>query len=226
MSISGKVDYVFEKNKTPVGYRTTLSNLVAAHQWYNSKTYFFDSNSTYTRYNKILDKADSGYPAEVNNHNWPGLEPYNKMIRASFLANNNTVYYFLSDGTFINYDTQADTVRDGFPKIIDESTWPGLQNYAKRITAALKWQGERVYLFLNDGTYLRINLSNNTLDSGYPKTINNANWPGLEPYAKNIQSALKWDDTRGYLFLNNAQYIRYNITLDKVDSYISSILVI
>lgn len=48
VSISGKVDYVFEKNKTPVGYRTTLSNL-------------------------------------------------------------------------------------------DESTWPGLQNYAKRITAVLKW---------------------------------------------------------------------------------------
>ena len=84
--------------------------------------------------------------------------------------------------------------------------------------AALRWSGNRVYFFLDNGQYIRYNLDNDRVDSGYPKVINNNTWPGLGDYANEIQSAVKWNDGRGYIFLKNQKYVRYNIALDRVDA--------
>ena len=216
--VTGTVDYVFDLNNAPVGYRQSFVKLNAAHGWSLSKAYFFRNDSQYVRYSITSDKADSGYPTTVTNGNWPGLEPYRDSIVAAFKANSNTVYYMLGDGRYIAYDIGSDKVRSGYPKDINNNTWPGLENYKTKIKSALRWTGDRVYFFLDDGTYLRYDLAKDALDSGYPKAVTNGTWPGLGNYAGQIRAALKWNDTRAYLFLNNNQYIRYSITSDKADS--------
>ncbi|MDW7549158.1 alkaline phosphatase family protein [Pseudoalteromonas sp. McH1-7] len=214
---SGINDYSFEQQGVYVGYRVTELNLTAAHQWHNTKSYFFSEDARYWRYDTLLDKTDDGYPVAVTDGNWPGLAKYAEQIQASFYKDRNTVYYFLSTGLYLSYDVQNDRVRTGYPKAIDNSSWPGLAEYANKITATLRWTSDKVYFFLNDGRYLRYDLGDDSVDSGYPKAINDSTWPGVGDYASKISAALKWNSTRAYFFLDDGRYLRYSITLDKVD---------
>ncbi|RZG00590.1 hypothetical protein EXT48_18355 [Pseudoalteromonas sp. CO348] len=216
--VSGINNYSFEQQGVHVGYRVTELKLSAAHQWHNTKSYFFSEDARYWRYDTVLDKTDDGYPVSVTNGNWPGLGDYAEQIRASFYKDSGTVYYFLSDGQYLSYDVQSDKVRAGYPKAIDNNTWPGLAAYANKITATLRWTSDKVYFFLDDGQYLRYNLGDDRVDSGYPKAINDNTWPGLGAYATKISAALKWNDTRAYFFLTDGRYLRYSITFDKVDA--------
>ena len=216
--INGTVDYVFNLNNTPVGYRQSFLKINAIHEWWNTKAYFFRNDSKYVRYDKVLDKADSGYPVTVTNSNWPGLEPYRDKLVASFKANNSYVYYFLNDGRYLKYSIGSDKVMDGYPATVTNSNWSGLAPYATKIKSALRWTGDKVYFFLDDGNYIRYNLANDAVDSGYPKAVTNGTWPGLGSYAGQIRAAVKWSDSRAYLFLDNNQYIRYSISSDSADS--------
>ncbi|PCK31376.1 alkaline phosphatase family protein [Pseudoalteromonas piscicida] len=215
---SGINNYSFEQQGVYVGYRVTELNLTAAHQWHNSKSYFFSEDARYWRYDTVLDKTDDGYPLSVNNSNWPGLEQYAAQIQASFYKDSDTVYYFLSTGQYLSYDVQSDRVRAGYPKTIDNNTWPGLAAYANKITATLRWTSDKVYFFLNNGQYLRYDLAEDRVDSGYPRAVNDNTWPGMGAYASKISAALKWNGTRAYFFLDDGRYLRYSITLDKVDA--------
>lgn len=216
--VTGSVDYVFDLNNAPVGYRDSFVKINAVHGWSLSKSYFFRNDNKYVRYDTVLDKADSGYPSYVSNGNWPGLEPYRDDIVAAFKANGSTVYYFLDDGRYLSYDVGSDKVRSGYPKEINDSTWPGLGAYKSKIKSTLRWTGDRVYFFLDDGQYLRYDLGNDSVDSGYPKPVNNSTWPGLGAYATQLRAAMKWSDSRAYFFLDNNQYIRYSIASDSADS--------
>ena len=215
---AGSNDYVFKLGTVPVGYRTQGKlDISAAHGWHNDKIYMFRSDTQYVRYDKSDDKSDSGYPKPVTSGTWPGLQNYKDQISAAFQLDNTTVYFFLDDGRYLSYDIQADRVRSGYPKAVDND-WPGLANYATNIAATLRWKGDRVYFFLKNGQYLRYNLTRGSLDTGYPKPVNNSTWPGLGGYGSKITAAIKWSDSRAYLFLDDNRYIRYSISSDSADA--------
>ena len=217
-AINGILDYTLVKNNTPATWRMNRLDITAALDWNISRAYFFRSDSQYVRYNKTLDKADAGYPSSTNDATWPGLGYAGDKIVAAFRKDNDKAYFFLNDGQYIRYDIRSDETDAGYPKAINNDTWPGMGNYATNIVAALRWKGNRVYFFLDNGQYLRYNLVNDSVDSGYPKPINDDTWPGLGNYAQEIQSAVKWNDGRGYIFLKNQKYVRYNIAIDRVDA--------
>ena len=217
-TVNGVLDYTLVKNGTPATWRLNRLDITAALDWNATRAYFFRSDDQYVRYSKILDKADAGYPSATNEATWPGLGAYADKIVAAFRKNTDKAYFFLNDGNYIRYDISADEADAGYPKPINNDTWPGMENYATSIVAALRWSGNRVYFFLDNGQYIRYNLVNDRVDSGYPKVINNNTWPGLGDYANEIQSAVKWNDGRGYIFLKNQKYVRYNIALDRVDA--------
>lgn len=218
--VQGVPDYSLVLNNTPVSYRGALSNvdITAILNWSTSRAYFFRSDNRYVRYNKTADQSDSGYPADVTNSNWPGLGNYKNLITASFNAENGKSYFFLSDGNYIQYDNATDKADTGYPKPTNNTNWPGLGNYAQDIRATLRWTGNKVFFFFTNGTYSRYDLVNNSVDSGYPKPVNNSTWPGLGNYATEITEAVKWSNTRAYFFLSNQRYIRYSITNDSVDA--------
>lgn len=216
--VRGIVDYTLVQNNTPVSLRLNKVDIDAAVDWSLSRAYFFRDDSRYVRYNKTADQSDSGYPANTNNSSWPGLGDYAGLITAAFSKDSSRSYYFLSDGRYIRYNNSSDQADAGYPKNIDDNSWPGLGAYATQITAALRWTGDKVYFFLKNGTYLRYDLGDDRVDSGYPQAVNDNTWPGLGAYAQDITAAVKWSDSRAYFFLSNQRYIRYSISSDSADS--------
>ncbi|PKH51623.1 hypothetical protein CXF68_13445 [Tenacibaculum sp. Bg11-29] len=201
---------------------TTINNLTitAGLDWndgLNNKAYFFRGDNKYVRYNKILDKADNGYPVEIDNSNWPGLESYKNLISAAFKWNSSKCIFFLKDGRYIRYDMNSDSIDSGYPLEINNSNWPGLEAHKNKIRAAFKWNNKKAYFFLNDGTYLRYSIANDRVDSGYPKPINNTTWPGLGSVASKITAAVNWNSVHCYLFLNDNTYVKYSKTLDRAE---------
>ena len=216
--ISGIFDYALVQNNVPASVRLNRAEITAATSWDAFRAYFFRNDSQYIRFAKALDKTDAGYPKATNDSSWPGFGNKADKLIAAFEKNTLTSYYFFNDGTYIRYNNTLDKAENGYPKVISNSTWPGLGQYATNIAAALRWKDDKVYFFLKSGEYLRFDLSENKVDTGYPKPINNDTWPGLAAYATNISAAVKWDNQKAYIFLNNQNYVRYSITEDKVES--------
>ncbi|MCK7598262.1 hemopexin repeat-containing protein [Microbulbifer sp. CAU 1566] len=214
----GTADYVLVQDQTPVAIRRSRLDITAALDWNVSRAYYFRDDSQYVRYNKTSDSADSGYPLEVSDNTWPGLGSYASQIVAAFKASSSKGYFFLADGRYLRYDLNSDSVDSGYPKDVNNSSWPGLAPYATQIRAALKWPNSKVYFFLADGSYLRYDMNNDSLDGGYPKPINNSTWPGMADYAMDITAAHQWNSSRAYIFLSNQRYLRYSISGDQVDS--------
>lgn len=134
--VQGVPDYTLVLNSTPVSYRGALLNvdITAALNWSTSRAYFFRSDGRYVRYNKTTDQSDSGYPVDTTNRNWPGLGNYAQDIRATLRRNGNKVFFFFANGTYSRYDLVNKSVDSGYPKPINNSTWPGRGNYATQIT--------------------------------------------------------------------------------------------
>lgn len=219
---TNSVDYTLVYNNVVTNYRANKRNLVmnSVASWDANVAYFFRDDGRYVRYNKPQDHADSGYPLDVNNTTWPGLSAYRFQLLAGFNGENGKAYFFMKDGRFLRYDIASDMVDAGYPKAVDNSTWPGLAPYATKIRASLVWKSadKKVFFFLSDGSYVRVSLTNFSVDAGFPKTISNTTWPGLGSYATQIASVVKWDDTRAYFFLSNNAYIRYSITNNAADA--------
>ncbi|WP_226643138.1 alkaline phosphatase family protein [Microbulbifer variabilis] len=216
--VQGILDYVLVYNDTPVALRKSALEIIAGLDWNGSRAYYFRGDNQYVRYNKILDKTANDYPRTTDNSSWPGLGDYANQIVAAFKANSDKGYFFLSDGRYLRYDLNDDQVDSGYPKLVDNNSWPGMASYASKIRAALKWPNSKVYFFLEDGNYLRYDLEDDQLDSGYPKPINDNTWPGLGAYATEITAAHQWNMFRAYFFLKNQRYIRYSITTDQANS--------
>lgn len=205
------------QNSTPAALRINKVAINAAVSWNSTRAYFFRDDQRYVRYAKVLDKADSGYPKATNNESWSGFGNNSNKLTAAFEKNSSISYFFFNDGQYIRFNNILDKAESGYPKAINNDTWPGLETYGNKITAALRWNNNKVFFFLNDGQYVRFDLSNDSIDSGYPKAINDETWPGLGSYANDITSAVKWNNDVAYIFLSNQRYIRYNFQQDKLD---------
>jgi hypothetical protein len=120
--------------------------------------------------------------------------------------------FFLTDGTYIRYDTAKQLEDAGYPQAINDSTWPGLGKYARRIAAACADpRNQKLYFFLDDGTYIQYDIATDRSEAGYPKAIDDSTWPGLARYAGRIQHALNWPNNRIQFFLQDGQYLRYDL---------------
>lgn len=216
--IAGIVDYSLVQNSTPAALRLNKVDINAAVSWNATRAYFFRNDQRYVRYAKVLDKADAGYPKDTNNGSWPGFDTHANKLVAAFEKDSSTSYYFFNNGQYIRYNNTLDKAEAGYPKVVNNDTWPGLENYANQITAALRWNNNKVFFFLENGQYLRFDLTNDRVDSGYPKAVNDQTWPGLEEYADDITSAVKWNNNVAYIFLSKQRYIRYNLADDKADA--------
>lgn len=133
---------------------------------------------------------------------------------AAFTGLKSKVYFF-KDGEFVRYQKGASQADAGFPKAINEQTWPGLKPYGMDINAALT-SGSRAFFFLSDGRYIQYNLKTSTLLEDFPRAVSDENWRGLAPYAKDISAAIKYNDQYVYFFLSDGRYILYNLYQKRV----------
>jgi hypothetical protein len=166
-------------NKTWPGLGAYSKQIVTAFGGATNKVFFFLEGGEYVRYDSKEAEVDAGYPKVINDKNWPGLARYRKMIVGALNWPNNKVQFFLTDGTYIRFDMKADSVDEGYPKPVNNKTWPGLGPYAMQITSMINWENDKVYFFLDNGSFVRYDMKDDSVDPGYPKRINDSTWPGM-----------------------------------------------
>lgn len=127
-----------------------------------------------------------------------------------------TAMFFFIDSTYSLFNLETNTILPGYPKTIDETTWKGIAAHHLKIVASVRWGAEDYQFFLNDGTYIKFNKSSDTVVRG-PTEITKWNWPGLEPYAAKIKTAVNWKDDKIFFFYNDNTYGRYDVATDKMD---------
>ena len=125
--------------------------------------------------------------------------------------------FFLSDGTYVRYDIAADHADAGYPKPVNDSSWPGLGMSGRNILAAFNMGNGKAYFFFSDGTYSRYDIAADHVDAGYPQRVIDSNWPGLAAYAPSLTAAIPWNNGKVYFFINDGSYIRYDIAADRAD---------
>lgn len=227
---TASADYSFVVSGTPISYRTgtgsgggsdpdvpaTLVDAdISVALDMGSNVYFFRTDGKYVLYDKNTDAAVAGYPLAINSTSWPGVGQHLARIVTGFNAGNGKSYFFLNNGKYIQYDNANDAA-DGGQVNISSTTWPGLQSQSRNIKFAAKWAGNKALFFLKNGTYIQYDLVTKTVDSGFPKPFNNANWPGMQSHASKVTALVRWNDSFAYFFLNDGTYIKYNITNNAV----------
>jgi hypothetical protein len=196
---------------TPARYAT------AAINWPGHKAQVFFSNGTYVRFDLDKGSVDEGYPQPVDNKTWPGLQPYATTIIAACDGAPGKAYFFVSDGTYLRYDTKADRVDPGYPMPVNDKTWPGLGPHASMLTSVLNWKDGKLQFFFSNGTYIRYDIAKDQADPGYPQPIDDDTWPGLAPYKADLAGMINLDNQKAFMFLKTGQYLRYDIPADHVD---------
>lgn len=169
------------------------------------------AGSRYTRFDLGAGTADAGYPKPIDQRSWPGL-PWSDGIDAAVAYPNGKVY-LLRGGEYVRFDVKADRVDPGYPKPIDQRTWPGLP-WTSGIDAAVGGGNGKVYLF-KGAAYVRFDIQADRVDPGYPKPIDQTTWPGL-PWT-GVDAALEGGNGRIYLFKGD-QYVRFDLAADRVEA--------
>lgn len=216
---TGKVAYTIMLNGQSASLIRNNATIIAGLDWNdaaNNTAYFFRSDMKYVKYNKSQDKAEAGYPQNINNSTWPGIENYKEKITATLKWNNQKGFFFLNDGTYLRYDMTNDAADAGYPKPINSSTWPGLQLGTNKIVGAINWDETYAYFFLSNGTFIKYNMVNDAAVAGYPQAVTTTTWPGLAAHATSITATVDWNAQYFYIFLSNNTYIKYNKTSNTV----------
>jgi hypothetical protein len=81
------------------------------------------------------------------------------------------IMFFLRGNSYIRYDMARDRADDGYPRPVDDKTWPGLARHRDDLAGMLNRGNGKAYLFLLSGGYLRYDIGADRLDSGYPKPM-------------------------------------------------------
>lgn len=133
------------------------------------------------KYNQDKDKVDAFY--KVADSIWKPILPYfDKIIAGTWFQLTGHPFLFrfiLNDGHYLSFNYRAKTLTY---KSFGDYQLGALKPYKDRIITAA--QNDRTfadsywYIFLTDNQYLTYNIQSDRLVSG-PKTINDANWPGL-----------------------------------------------
>ena len=183
----------------------------AAVELASGKVYVF-SGGRYSRFDMGAGSTDAGYPKAIDQQTWPGL-PWTDGIDAAVSYGNGKVY-LLKGGAYVRFDIKTDRVDPGYPKPIDQQTWPGLP-WTSGIDAAVNGGNGKIYLF-KGAEYVRFDIQADRVDPGYPKPIDQQTWPGL-PWTSGIDAAVEAGGGKLYLFKGN-QYVRFDIASDRVES--------
>ncbi len=179
-----------------------------------AKRIYFFSGTDYSRFDESLSGVPVFYPANIARW-WPGLAA--GPIDAALNWGANRVYFFVG-ANYYRWNPRENSLEAGYPKPIT-GNWAGFAGtgFENGFDDAVNWGNGKVYFFKGD-MYLRMDWNSQTVDAGYPKAIS-AGWPDLTKtgFGTGIDAAVNRGNGKAYFF-RGANYIRYDITSDVVDS--------
>ena len=138
---------------------------------------------------------------------------YNANISSMFRVNDSRAYSLREDGRYSRYDIAADKheyvsdISGNWPSTIEEK-------YTK-ISASFLAPNGTVYMFMNNGKYLRYYNDGEFTHGPYDTS---SQWSGItDADSKKIVGALPWKNSQYiFLFLNDGRYIKYDWDADSV----------
>lgn len=136
---------------------------------------------------------------------------YDDMFTAASIRRDDDVrYVFTAKGEYYRIETgPTGNEYINYKQAVTDDTWPGLANYRFLIRAAFRnVSNDYWYFFLADGKYLKYDIEEDKVLSGYPAPINEQNWGGLEKYKFKITAAFEYSGYY-YIFLRDGTYLRY-----------------
>ena len=207
----------------PAGFSGSFDAALNGGGPFAGKCFFF-KGANYIRYDWLSDKADPGYPKNIdaNWHNMPAgfKSDFDCALngRGPFAGK----CYFFKGDKYVRYDWGADKAEAGYPKKIADF-WKDLpgdfrDNYDAAINGGGPFTG-KAYFFKGEN-YIRYDWQNDRTDPGYPKKTADF-WSCLpSTFTGSYDAALEGDLQfvgRGYFFKGN-NYIRYNWAEDRAES--------
>ncbi len=166
-------------NQTWPGLEPYWKRIVSSCIGRDDKFLFLLSGGEYLSYDMEKDRVEPGFPKPIGGKTMPGMEPYADQIRFSVSWAQDTVMFFLKDGTSVEYDLKKKKLVSAAPLPVDEKNWPGLGKDFDKVYAIADWSDEKFLAFLDDGTFIQYDVATNHADDGYPKPIDDANLPGF-----------------------------------------------
>ncbi|GLU56463.1 hypothetical protein Dfri01_59240 [Dyadobacter frigoris] len=161
------------------GCQDYMDKVEALINWDNTRIFMFLNDGKYILYNLNKNRIENGYPKDISNSSWPGLEPYKNEIIGAVKMDETRLYFFTRDGRFIVFDMNKNKTETTYALSINEKVLPGLKPYSSKVSATMDWSAEFFYVFLKDNSYLKYDKLNNKALDGYPMPINNTTWPNL-----------------------------------------------
>ena len=198
--------------------------------------FFFKDRHEYYRFDNDANHLSPDYPKPVSQEHWGELHQHLKNFRFGFATDKITtmtsgetnaavLWLFYYDGTtpmFCEYDQSVDRARG--VHTVAGSIWASLLPYFDRIIAGTWWERpdrssgrSRFRFLLNDGNALDLNWHTRKINL-HP--IDEDTWPGLAPYKDRMITAVQMYSDTGdslyYIFLTNQEYLKYNISNNRL----------
>ncbi len=173
------MDKGYPQSTSQWGMSTTHTKIISGIIKYSrhpGKTYFFFNDGTYTRFDDANNTMDPGYPYSTASE-WGMSTTQAKTISGIIKDSRHPdkTYFFFKDGTYMRFDDATDTMDPGYP-YSTASQWGMSTKQSKNISGIMKYshRPDKIYFFLNDGTYMRFNDITDTMEADYPKST--AQW--------------------------------------------------
>ena len=145
----------------------------------------------------------------------PSYESSQNTINTAITWPNGKAYFFQGN-QYKRYDFNRSAVDRGYPRNTAKG-WRGFPSrFANGADAALLWKGNKKAYFFKGDQYIRFNVKADKVDSGYPVKISK-NWGNWPSYFTHLDAAILWPEKAAYFFQDD-EYIRYNISKDRVDA--------
>lgn len=155
------------------------------------------------QYDTMTTNPGSG-PNDLSRTN---LGPYMPQLTASF-SYGGVKYLFLRTGQYVGLDANNENVVQRL-SYIDNNNWPGLAPHRDKIDAALRFKGNSILFFLNDGQYIEYDMAQKNIAFG-PIGMNAITLPSLQNVAGQITGAARWDNNRAVIFLKGQRHMWFN----------------
>lgn len=125
----------------------------------------------------------------------------------------NEYAYLFKDGGYVMYDLTKDKQVDGYPKPVNNSTWPGL-SWTTIDTAFTNPVDKRYGYIFKGNQYVKYDFSRDRAVEGFPAPINDRYWPGL-PFSS-VDAVVPSSNGKVF-FIKGNQYARYDMYKDSCD---------
>jgi WD40 repeat protein len=153
------------------------------------------------------DTTTTNLGSGPNDLSQTNLGPYMQQLTASF-SYGGVKYLFLRTGQYVGLDANNENVVQQL-SYIDNNNWPGLAPYRTKIEAALRFKGNSILFFLNDGQYIEYDMALKNISFG-PIAMNAFTLPSLQNVAGDITGAARWDNNRAVIFLKGQKHMWFN----------------